>query len=252
MLNPTPDQPNVLEAPTQPALTLPANEVHLWHASLELTPSRVTELRHILSEEERARAGRFARAGDQARFTAGRGILRDILSRYTGFSPDELALVQDEHGKPRLVQPSGQLQFNVSHSSQRMLVAIADGRAVGVDLELIRILPDMMELAARFFSVREHSTLLSLAGWTRVLAFFNGWTRKEAVVKARGDGLITPLDQVEVTLAPGEPPALLRLGGSLTEAACWSLRPVDTPPEFAAVLAVEGGCERIVQRDWEG
>lgn len=240
-------------ADDSPPLLIAPGEVHVWRTRLDGWPlSRVAELAQTLSSDEQARAARLVRPEDKSRFTIARAILRDILSRYTGVPPGELVFSQAQQGKPHLVQPSVALQFNVSHSADRMLAAVSDGPAVGVDIERLRALSDLMELAARFFAAREHSTLLSLEGWQRIRAFFDAWTRKEAVMKARGDGLTLPLDQVEVTLLPGESPRLLRLAGSVGEAECWSLHSVEVPEGFTAALAVEGGCERIIQRDWEG
>jgi 4'-phosphopantetheinyl transferase len=171
-------------------LIIAPGEVHVWRAVLDgWPPSRITELAQTLSTDEQARAARLVRPDDRSRFTVARAILRDILSRYVGVLPGELVFSQAKQGKPHLIQPSVPLQFNVSHSAERLLIAISDGPAVGVDIERLRALPDLMELAARFFSVREHSALLSLEGWERIGAFFNAWTRKEAVMKARGDGL---------------------------------------------------------------
>lgn len=231
------------------SIKLAEGEVHVWDISLAVSSQRLAELARSLSDAEHQRAARLHHAADQARFTAARSILRDILSRYTGTAPGELVLSIQEQGKPELIQPPNRslLQFNVSHTSEVMLLAIAQERAVGIDIERLRVMPDVLDLSARLFSAREHTALRKLEGWQRVEAFFNAWTRKEAVLKALGRGLTTALSEVEVTLLPSEPAALLKLDGSPVEAAKWSLLALDVPPGFAAALAVAGGCQQLVR-----
>lgn len=219
--------------------------VHVWRTCLDVPPAAHDTLWHTLSPDERARAGSFHRAYDRVRFIAARGYLRVILGRYLARPPDQLRFAANAYGKPVLVPEHHGTppHFSVSHSRALALYAITGRRQVGIDLEYIQ--PDFpyREIAEQFFSPREIATLLALpVAWQRG-AFFAGWTRKEAYVKARGIGLSLPLNQFDVSLAPGEPPALLRVHGIEHEAAQWSLHHLQPDSGYAAAVAVEGhGC----------
>src|SRR6185437_13365442 len=168
-----------------------------------------------------------------------------IIGHYLKTPPAAVRLVYGRHGKPGLAGGDAPpaLTFNVSHSGDLALIALTRARMIGVDLEDIR--PDFatLDVAARFFAPAEVAALWSLPSDQRVIGFFNCWTRKEAYVKARGEGLSAPLDQFVVSLVPGEPAALLRSDADPREVARWSLRALDLGPDRVGALAVEG-------RDW--
>jgi 4'-phosphopantetheinyl transferase len=230
-------------SPPPGVLTVSRGEVHVWRASLDVTPRRRTSLLATLSSDERARADRFHFERDRHHFITGRGLLRAILARYLETAPAALQFHYDAHGKPRLAGAfPDRLRFNVSHSHGLALYAVSVDRELGVDLE--RIEPRLETgIAERFFSPREVATLRALPTHAQRDAFFACWTRKEAYVKARGEGLTLCLDQFEVSLSPGEPAALLRTAGDPDEARRWSLEELAPEPGYAAALAVEG-------RDW--
>jgi 4'-phosphopantetheinyl transferase len=170
-------------------------------------------------------------------------VLRAILSCYSGIEPSELRFLYGERDKPRLADETGGkwLRFNVSHSHGRALYAVTRGREVGIDLEHIRPGKDHAALAERFFSPREASTFLALPAELQTEAFYLCWTRKEAYIKARGDGLYLPLNRFDVSLIPGEPAALLRA----QDQERWSLHALTPWPDYAAALVVEGADIRI-------
>lgn len=236
-------------------LSLGLDEVHVWRASLNLEASRLHALLPTLADDERARAARFHFPRDRDHFIAGRGILRAILARYLKTPPADLRFRYGALGKPSLAEECGgaRHRFNVSHSYGLALYAVALDRELGVDLELVQ--PRQAErIAERFFSPREVAVLRALPAEQQETAFFACWTRKEAYIKAKGDGLYLGLDQFDVSLSPNEPAALLRTAGDPTEAARWSLAALDVAPGYAAALCVEGHDWRLAcwQRDSAG
>lgn len=246
------NQPSILlERDPSETLLLTNNEVHVWRASLNLTESSLQSLQHSLTADERSRADRFHFQKDQEYFIAARGLLRAILSHYLGITPSHLRFCYSANGKPALSNHGGdRLRFNLSHSHGLALYAITRHREVGIDLERIRADFLWEDLAKQCFSPQENTTLRSLPASLRHRAFFSCWTRKEAYVKATGKGLVLPLDQFDVSLAPGEPAALLRTEWDLEEAARWSLQELIPGPGYVAALAVEGDCCQLKYWQW--
>lgn len=225
----------------------PPGEVHVWRARVEADDGVLGRLERTLSPQERERAERFRFDTHRRAYVVGRGTLRAILARYLGEEPARLRLATGAHGKPFLAD--GSLRFNLSHSGDLALYAVATGVEVGVDIERITAGVNHEALAARFFSPRERDELLALPAATRRDAFFACWARKEAVVKAVGDGLSMGLSDFDVTVAPGEPPRLVEVRGRPDETRRWALRALDVGPGYAAALAVEGAVSTV--RCWE-
>jgi 4'-phosphopantetheinyl transferase len=231
---------------------LPAMTVHVWRARLDVPPPLLETLAATLAPDERARAARFRRESDRHRYTAGRGILRDLLARYLSVAPEEPVLRYGSHGRPELGGPHADddLNFNLSHSQALALYAFTRGRELGIDVEAVRHDVAVVALARRFFSPAEAAALEALPESVRTEAFFNGWTRKEAFIKARGDGLSLPLDSFDVTLAPGTPAALLSTGWDPAEAESWSLAELSPAQGFKAALAVTGPPPELCRFRW--
>lgn len=229
-----------LDAPQH--LSLTDGEVHVWRASTHQDEAALLELWESLSADERERAGRFHFGRDRQQYIAARGVLRDILGRYTGLAPRLMRFSYDRYNKPALSVETGggSLQFNVSHSHDLALYALTSGREVGVDIEFMREGFAGLEIAESFFSPREVSALRALPPGERAVAFFDCWTRKEAYIKARGEGLSYPLQLFTVSLAPGEPAALLCTEDDPQEAARWSLLELFPGEGYRATLAVKG------------
>jgi 4'-phosphopantetheinyl transferase len=229
------------EGPASPQLR--DGEVHVWRACLNQHGPRLRQLWELLSPDERQRAERFHFQRDHDHFVAARGGLRMILSRYTGAPPPSLHFSYDDYGKPSLSRESSgrHVYFNVSHSGGVALYAIANVREVGVDIEQVREDFAGLEVAERFFSPHEVEALCAFPSEERAVAFFDCWTRKEAYIKARGEGLSHPLHLFTVSLAPGRPAALLRTDDDPQEAARWSLVELFPGDGFRAALAVK--CE---------
>ena len=188
------------------------------------------------------RAGRFVFERDRRHFAVTRGVLRAVLGRYLRVAPSAIDFVYNSHGKPALRDGSADcdLRFNVSHSAELALIAVTHGRAVGVDVEWVQEKFAIEEVAASFFSPAEVAALRALPAARRCTGFFNCWTRKEAYVKARGRGLSLPLHSFNVSLAPGEPAAILATADDSAESLRWSLREITPGPGYVAALAVKG------------
>lgn len=225
-----------------PTLVLGRNEVHVWQASLEESAPELDRFLHNLSADERTRAEKFHFQRDRERFITAHGILRAILNRYLDRDPKSLSFRYSSHGKPTLECESGldAIRFNMSDSHGKALYAVTRGREIGVDLEFIRCNLETEQIAERFFSQNEIATLRALPPGLRKYAFFLCWTRKEAYIKARGEGLSIPLDQFDVSLIPGKPAALLNTRPDSEEAIRWSLRDLVPDSGYAAALAAEG------------
>lgn len=235
------DSDRWLPAPPGP-LALAPDEVHVWRASLRPPPDVLARLEAHLSPDERARAARFHFPRHRTAFVAGRGVQRDILARYTGLTPDRLAYREGPYGKPELAGAGEErgIRFNVSNSGDLALYAVTLRREIGVDLEQLRPMPDGRDIARRFFSAPENEVFTALAEEVRDVAFFRCWTRKEAYIKAIGEGLSMPLDRFDVAFAPGEPARILHTRGNPAEAERWTMLALEPGPGYVGALAVEG------------
>ena len=223
-------------------LSLPENEVHLWRIDLEAVAAGEPRWRGLLSADEKARADRFHFVRDRQNFTATRALLRTLLGAYIGCQPARVHFAYADRHKPALdpSQGAAPVQFNVSHSGSRALLAFARGRTLGVDVEQIRNNFDHEALARRFFSPAEQDALAGFPASERCSAFFRCWTRKEAYIKAHGAGLSLPLSEFDVSLMPAEQNALLTTRPDGGEAALWSLREVQAGEGYEAALCVRG------------
>jgi 4'-phosphopantetheinyl transferase len=225
-------------------MLLPDDEVHVWWVDLD-SRSVLGDPTRILCPVERARAARFVFPRDRRRYSVSHWALRSILARYLAADPSNVPLSQPPSAKPRLDGPSD-LRFNLSHSGERAVVGVARGRELGIDLEQHRDLDDLEGLAERCFAPSELATWRTLSGATRTAAFFTTWTRKEAYLKALGDGLARPLDSFDVTVGENEGPRLVRDAEDPSAPARWSFLDLDPGPGFAATLAVDGVLARLV------
>jgi 4'-phosphopantetheinyl transferase len=222
-------------------------EVHLWSVSLEGSEESLAYYRSLLSAEESVRAAKYLRPRDRAHFILCRGILRELLGRYLSVPGGSIEICKASRGKPVLAAGTqkSDLRFNLSHSHGFAVFAFTVGRDVGVDAELIREDIEVEEIARRYFSEAERAELNGLEGASRATGFFLCWTRKEAYLKARGEGLEIPLDSFSVTLTPDAPARL-----SSEDAERWSLHSLEIAEGWAAALVVDRSPVRILIREY--
>jgi len=194
----------------------------------------------VLTDEERDRARRFVFDRDRDRFIGARACLRQLLAARLGTPPDSVELVYGAHGKPALAPGYADtgLRFNVSHCDDLTLYAFSCGREIGIDVEAVRPIGDADDIAARFFSQRENRAYRALEPSDRPLGFFQCWTRKEAFIKALGDGLSYPLDRFDVSLTPGEPAQILRVEDTPGDRCGWRLESWSPAPGFVAAVVM--------------
>ena len=228
---------------------LEEKEVHVWCADLEPAADQLAALQESVTAVEVERADRFRFWRHKRRYIAGRGILRVLLGRYLNISPHEVEIAYSEYGKPFL--PTDRIQFNLSHSKRTALFAFCLTAGVGVDLEKIRPISDAEGIAARFFSTSEHARFQALPADKRSEAFFACWTRKEAFIKALGEGLSYPLRDFDVCFSPGEKAKMITIDGSTEEADRWSLFSLSPVTGYTAALAVKGQGWHLSRRQYQ-
>jgi 4'-phosphopantetheinyl transferase len=229
---------------------LRAGDVHVWYVPLDVDGGAVLQHAASLSEDERLRAARFKFARDARHFVVARSALRSLLGEYLSMPPRRLEFAYGEHGKPAFEGTHAVLGFNISHSGEMAVVAVGWSRALGVDVERMRPLPDLADLAARSFAPRELSALGALPETDRLGAFFRCWTRKEAFIKATGQGLAQRLDAFAVSLAADEPARFLDIDGDRDALARWTLHDLAPPVGYAGALAAEGIVRTVQARTW--
>lgn len=224
------------------------NEVQIWCASQMVEPALLSHLSSSLNAIEKSRAERFVFRRDRDRFVVARGILRELLADYAGCRPSEIQFEYGAQGKPALravdVKATG-IHFNLSHSHELTTYAFALNRELGVDIELIRRDPDSEELAKHYFSDEEVAELHALPPAMREHAFFACWTRKEAYIKARGEGLQIPLASFSVPLALGSEQDL-----RANDSSRWGLRSFEPAPRYVGAVVVEGKNFRLRYWKW--
>jgi 4'-phosphopantetheinyl transferase len=235
----------------QPALA--ERVVHLWRLPLDVGHDFLRNFYGFLSSDERNRAERFRFEVDKHRFVAGRGLLRLILGYYCNVYPKTLQFIYGRNGKPALKREgatwpiAGALHFNLAHSDAFGVLAVTASGPVGVDVERVRRLSDFNELVTRFFSPEEAAEF-SIVPWEeQPVAFFNLWTRKEALLKATGAGILDPLATFRVTFRPGIPAHVLSFPGNAFASSEWSLFDLGISPSLAGALAFSFGTASVFE-----
>ena len=217
-----------------------SRDVEVVMARLDAPAETVRLLSRVLSDDERRRMGRLAFERDQRRFAVARGTLREVLGQRLGAEPAAITFEYGPRGKPALAQPfspSG-IRFNVAHTDDIAVFAFTREREVGVDVEAVRAMPDADVVADHFFSDVEKAAYRRLSPAERLAGFYACWTRKEAFIKAQGDGLHFPLHEFDVSLSPGEEARILRVGQTPGDRCGWSVQSFDTLPGVAGAVVV--------------
>ena len=230
--------------------SLSRDEVHVWRASLDRPAA---DYARLLSRDEQARADRLRFEQLKQRFIVGCGTRKVILGHYLNVAPKEVEFDYLPNGKP--VLSSGLLHsalcFNLSHSDEMLLLAVTHHRAVGIDIEHIRSDVDVENLANQFFSPAERAELEALPSNKKLASFFSGWTRKEAFLKARGEGITYPLDQFSVSMDCDQPAKLLDVKDDPQELTRWSFHTLAPAPGYTGALVVEGHHWHLAQWQFE-
>jgi 4'-phosphopantetheinyl transferase len=230
---------------------LSQNDVHVWCASLLQPAHVIRQMSTLLSSDEQERASRYRFENLQRSFIVARGVLRLLLARYADFRPRDLVFTYLAAGKPQLSkQPALPVFFNLSHSHELVLYAFSRTPNVGIDIEHVRPIDDMELIAERNFSAHEAVELKTLSPEKISEGFFNCWTRKEAYIKAIGNGISFPLGEFDVSLVPGESAKLLSIHGSVLEAERWTMAGLHPAAGYTAALVVEGNVANTVYREW--
>jgi len=218
-------------------LALDDREVQLWVVRLEASDHTFARAFSWLSPDEVERADRFRFDKHRKAFVLGRAALRALIGGYLRFPPEEASFNYGPKGKPALSRPPAPLFFNMSNSGDLAAYAFTFDCEIGVDVEHRRRLLEIESIAQRFFASEEVAELMGLSEAERPDGFFNCWTRKEAYIKAVGEGLSVPLDSFRVTLQPGVPARMVDLHGSTAAAEHWTLHAFTPEPEYAGAIA---------------
>lgn len=222
-------------------LKIPPEEIHIWQVALDQHKELVDRLAQNLNREELDRANRFVIEKARQRYIVAKSTLRQLLSHYIGFPPEKIDIRLSEKGKPYLI--NFPLEFNLSHSEDLAIYAFSAYQALGVDIEKKGKKIEVLKLAKRFFSQTEYKELKNLPPDEQQIAFFHIWTRKEAFVKALGQGLTFPLHDFSVSASPREPKLLF---SKRHDVAAWSLVELKVPAEFVGALVVAGKINKII------
>jgi 4'-phosphopantetheinyl transferase len=225
---------------------LDSNTVAVVRIRLDTPPARA-----LLDEDELRRASSFVFERDRRRFIAAHTATRLILGGYVGMHPMDLRFGRGARGKPRLVDIPTDLRFNLSHSGEEALLAVARGREVGVDIEEARVVPDLMAVAEQVFTPAERARLERTRGDDRQAMFFRLWTRKESFIKACGDGMHFPLLEVEFSGELEGAQLLLACTAAPHMTSQWTTVPLASEPGYTAALTVEGDGFRVVMATHE-
>ena len=194
----------------------------------------------ILSAAEKGRAARYRFEEDRRRYIAGRASLRRILAKRTSTQPGEVVIEEPEGEKPRLVLPAGApgIFFNVSHSGDYAVIAVADAAEVGIDIEQIRVDCPINQLARRYYAATEFEWLRNLPEGKRLQGFYRLWTIKEAVLKCAGVGLSVPTQSIRVRLADDQAPTVSCSDAGHTALEDFQVRELNLVEHYASALAV--------------
>ena len=217
-----------------PPASAPARgELHLLLVDLREAAASERGLRGFLSRDEIERAARFQAEGARSRFVLTRGWLRVILARCLNATPERLTFSYGANGKPALAEEwrRSELFFNVSHSGDYALIGLTSGRAIGVDIEQVRPMPDFAEIASGYFSETEMRAIEAFPEADRLRGFFRCWTRKEAFMKATGDGMAIALDAFSVTLDDDAEPGVSISDSRLPHGDAWCVKGLSLLPE---------------------
>jgi len=242
-----------LHWPPTPAIAeLADGEVHVVCVSLNVSQDKLEQLKTTLSSDEQDRAGKFCFQDGRQFFVAARGLLREVLGHYLGMPPEHIEFRYNASGKPELGGDAAHrdLHFNVAHSGADAVFALTLYADVGVDLERMRAIPDMLQMVSFALSDSEKREWdkLEAAEWRR--AFFDCWARKEAFLKGIGEGLQRQPNEIAVPLRQSQPDESLGIVDRGCKVDGWSLRSL-SGGDYAVAVAVKGQPARVSCWAWQ-
>ncbi len=220
-------------------MDLERDELHIWHISLIQSQDTIETLASHLDENEWAKADKFRFETERLNYVISHGARREILAKYLECLPNVIKFKENYYGKPFLRENKKRIYFNLSHSHEIALLAVAKKRRIGVDIEAIRKNFDEINIAEQFFSTSEIETLQSLPRNLRTKAFFDCWTRKEAFIKAVGQGLSYPLKEFSVAFSPFERARLISLENTFLKTENWQIIELNIADDYASAAAIE-------------
>ncbi|MBE2975819.1 4'-phosphopantetheinyl transferase family protein [Priestia megaterium] len=229
-------------------LTLSENEVHIWYADMTKSKKISEEFLSVLSFDEKIKLNHFYFEKDKVIFVASRSILRMLLGFYTGLNPREIRLSYGPYGKPFL-EAGSNINFNISHSNQFILLAFTKKRMIGADIEYIQKV-DVESIMQQFSSPQEYSTFCNLDELHKQKSFFKWWTRKEAYIKATGTGLMQCLKDFDVSITPDTEAKILSIKGCSKKANQWSLKELSIDSSYVSTICVEKPIEKYSSFKW--
>lgn len=229
-------------------ITLLKNEVHIWRSKLLFTTKQLNNFFSFLSNDEKNKAFKFSFKSDMNNYVASKAILRLILSRYLNLSPVDIVFYKNYYGKPFVLDKK--IGFNMSHSNEYAIYAIAEHKMIGIDIEYIKESFDELAIAGKFFSNIEVQELKSVPEISRKEAFFNCWTRKEAFIKAKGTGLSTPLDSFDVSVISRESAESISIKMDNEEQNDWYLQNLNITSGYSSALVSQKKPDSIKYWDW--
>lgn len=220
--------------------------VHVWRSCFEVSLLTDNSFLNGLSNIEVERARRFVRRPDRDRYMFAHAILRYLLGSYLGSRPEELNFATSEYGKPFITAPGGnEISFSLSHSQDMVLVAIARGTPLGVDVECLREISDAHDIVNRFFSIEEREYLSSLSLSAFYEEFFACWTLKEAYLKGIGKGLSFPLERFSVMFSNKQPNGCKKSHHVSVRVDGWNIERLPLGPGYSGALAVYGTMRKV-------
>lgn len=239
-----PHAPGLFPPHIQP---LTGSDLHVWCATLSGSAEALAHFRSLLTADEQARAERFYFERDRDRYIFGRGILRTLLAGYLGMQAAAVPIGYGPHRKPTLESSGADrtLHFNLAHCNAWAAYVFGWDRAVGIDIEHVRPMPDVDDLVQRFFTAGESDLIHSLSGTEKWDTFFQIWTCKEAVLKAHGSGLATPLNEFEIAAGANGAVTITPRAGAEAELTDWSVQLVELVPGYRSAIAVKGSIGQI-------
>lgn len=227
-------------------IIIPPRDIHVWRINVNDYSNYLANFYKLLSYDEHKRTSQYHFEKDRKNFIIARGILRSIISRYLLITPEEIKFSYNAYGKPYLnPKNNGPLYFNISHSADLILYIFSKNNEVGIDVENIHPIDNFENIAEQFFSPRENIKLKSVPASLRLNSFFKCWTRKEAFIKAIGNGLSYPLHEFDVSLLPNEPATLLKVQRDPYLSSQWSLKALTPYPGYEAAFIFKVPCENI-------